>query len=322
LGLGTISTQDANNVNIDGGSITGITDLAIADGGTGASTESAARTNLGLEIGTDVQAFDTNTAKLDAATANFTGTLQEGGQNVVTADEVGTIASQDSNNVNIDGGSITGITDLAIADGGTGASTSSTARSNLGLGSIATQDDNDVNIDGGSIDGTSVGATTPSTGDFTNFTASGTAKFTSNGALVIPSGTQAERPTPQAAMLRFNADLSEFEGYNGTEWASVGGSAINDDTTTTSELFPLFVDATTGTAADVFVSDGNLGYTPSTGEFKAEELNAGNGLIVNSATVSSDYTIPTGSNAMSTGPVEVAGGVTVTVPDGSRWVVI
>lgn len=38
LGLGTIATQAANNVTITGGSITGITDLAVADGGTGVST--------------------------------------------------------------------------------------------------------------------------------------------------------------------------------------------------------------------------------------------------------------------------------------------
>lgn len=37
LGLGTIATQAANNVAITGGSITGITDLAVADGGTGVS---------------------------------------------------------------------------------------------------------------------------------------------------------------------------------------------------------------------------------------------------------------------------------------------
>lgn len=47
LGLGTIATQSAASVAITGGSITGITDLAIADGGTGASTASAARANLG-----------------------------------------------------------------------------------------------------------------------------------------------------------------------------------------------------------------------------------------------------------------------------------
>lgn len=42
LGLGTIATQNANNVSISGGAISGITDLAIADGGTGASTATAA----------------------------------------------------------------------------------------------------------------------------------------------------------------------------------------------------------------------------------------------------------------------------------------
>ena len=50
------------------------------------------------------------TAQYDDTTANFTGTLQEGGQNVVTADEVGTIASQDADSVNIDGGAIDGTT--------------------------------------------------------------------------------------------------------------------------------------------------------------------------------------------------------------------
>lgn len=42
LGLGSMATQSAVNVAITGGSIAGITDLAIADGGTGASTQQAA----------------------------------------------------------------------------------------------------------------------------------------------------------------------------------------------------------------------------------------------------------------------------------------
>lgn len=38
LGLGSISTQASNSVSITGGTITGITDLTVADGGSGAST--------------------------------------------------------------------------------------------------------------------------------------------------------------------------------------------------------------------------------------------------------------------------------------------
>lgn len=55
LGLGTIATQAANSVSITGGSISGITDLAIADGGTGASTAANARTNLELGTANSVQ---------------------------------------------------------------------------------------------------------------------------------------------------------------------------------------------------------------------------------------------------------------------------
>jgi hypothetical protein len=158
-------------------------------GGTGASTALAARANLGLEIGVNVQAYDAGLLSIaglttladrsiyttasdtyavytltaagrailddaDAAAQRTTLGLGNGATTTFSAfaltlaDDadaaasrttlgLGTIATQNANNVAITGGSVAGITDLAVADGGTGASDAGTARTNLGLGTAA-----------------------------------------------------------------------------------------------------------------------------------------------------------------------------------------
>jgi len=156
----------------------------------------------------------------------------------------------------------------------------------------------------------------------TGFTASSDSSFTSTGALSISKGTTGQRPSPASGMFRFNTTTTEFEGYNGTAWASVGGAALSNDTTTASNLFPLFASATSGTASSLFTSNAKFLYKPSTGELQASELVASNGIVVNSQTIAVSYTIAVGFSAMSSGPVTISSGQAVTVSSGSRWVVI
>ena len=86
--------------------------------------------------------------------------------------------------------------------------------------------------------------------------------------------------------------------------------------------YPLFSSTTSGTASTIYTSNAKLLYKPSTGDFQSSQLIASNGLHVNSQTVSVSYTVPTGSSAVSAGPITVASGQSVTLGSGARWIVL
>jgi hypothetical protein len=170
------------------------------------------------------------------------------------------------------------------------------------------------------INGT-VGATTPAVATVTTLTATADSAFTSTGALQLPVGTTAQQPAGAAGKLRFNSTTTQFEGYTGTAWTSVGGATLSNDTTTATNIYPLSASSTSGSATTVYTSNAKFLYKPSTGELQASEVTASNGLLLNATTVAASYTIGTGYNAMSVGPVTVASGQSVTVSSGQRWLV-
>ena len=75
-------------------------------------------------------------------------------------------------------------------------------------------------------------------------------------------------------MLRFNTTLSQFEGYDGTQWGGIGGAQ------------------------------------------------AGGVIQVNKTEVTVSYTLPTGSNGLSVGPITIDSGQSVTVSSGQRWLIL
>lgn len=124
----------------------------------------------------------------------------------------------------------------------------------------------------------------------TNLTVSGTTALTGfsstqdgvlsgTGQLTIPVGLISQRSaSPTNGMIRYNSEITKYEGYSNGNWSSLGGGA------------------TGGGSDEIFVENGQ--------------------------TVTTSYTIPSTKNAMSTGPISINSGVTVTVPDGSVWVVL
>lgn len=118
-----------------------------------------------------------------------------------------------------------------------------------------------------------------------NITGSLTATdLTANGttAIKVPVGTTAQRPTPAQGQLRFNSTDSSFEGYDGSAWGAIGGDAGGG--------------ATGGGSDAIFYENGQ--------------------------TVTTNYTITNGKNAMSAGPITINSGVTVTVGSGETWTVV
>jgi hypothetical protein len=145
----------------------------------------------------------------------------------------------------------------------------------------------------------------------------------------------------------------EYSGYrwNGTVWEVIGID-LNADYATTAELAAHEIDSTnihsitdtTVLATESYVDDAIAAFealpdqTGNSGEFLTTDgtntswapvppsspVGGGSDGVFyeNDQTVTASYTITSGKNAMSTGPIDIASGVDVTIPSGSVWVIL
>jgi hypothetical protein len=115
-----------------------------------------------------------------------------------------------------------------------------------------------------------------------------------------------------------NFTVSSDDQYDGTVTSVSGTGTVNGLTLTGTVTSS--GNLTLGGTLDLSSPPTIGNTTPNT--VAGTVIQATNGIVVNSNTVAASYTIPTGSSAMSAGPMTVASGQTVTVSSGSRWVVL
>jgi hypothetical protein len=136
-------------------------------------------------------------------------------------------------------------------------------------------------------------------------------------SLTVASGKGALFPT----ITGNDYFLCTLQNNAGTATEIVKVTAVSTDTFT-------IVRAQEGTTASAFSAGDKIELRITAGEMTnlvggaARGGNTDQVFFENGKTVNYNYTITSGKNAVSAGPVTVATGVTVTVPTGSRWVIV
>ena len=191
----------------------------------------------------------------------------------------------------------------------------------------------DVDINGGTIDGTTIGAAAPSTGAFTTLAASSTvsgAGFTARFASPGPIGNTAASTGAFTTLgATGNVTLGNAVGDNVTFNA---GTAVVPNNLIFSGTGTLTMPNGTTAQRPGSPAEGMIRYNTTEDEFEGYAdgawgsigggASADGAIYENVDDITDSYTITAGSNGMSVGPMTLAGGVTVTVPSGQRWVIL
>ena len=136
-------------------------------------------------------------------------------------------------------------------------------------------------------------------------------------SLTVASGKGALFPT----ITGTDYTMCTLQNTAGTTTEIVKVTALSGDVFT-------IVRAQEGTTASAFASGDKFELRVTAGEMtnlvggSARGGNTDQVFYENGQTVTANYTITSGKNAMTAGPVTINTGVTVTVPTGSRWVIV
>jgi hypothetical protein len=106
---------------------------------------------------------------------------------------------------------------------------------------------------------------------------------------------------------------------NGNVTVGVGGTGNVTVFATTGEYVTGLLSVTGNVTGGNILSSGNIS---TSGNVVGGQVLANNALILNNTTVSANYTVGTGINAFSVGPVTIANNVSVTISSGQRWIII
>jgi hypothetical protein len=316
-GAGAAVVDVTSVVDINGGTIDGVT-IGGASAGAATFTSAAVNGNItvtgtvdGRDVATDGSKLDGIEAGADVTdTANVTaaGALMDSeltnitavkalNQGVATTDSPSfaglTATTADINGGTIDGAVIGGSTPAAITG------TTGTFSGNVSISDkiIHTGDTNTairfpaadtVTVETSGSERLRV--TSTGTVGILTTTPAATLDVAGTGAIKVPVGTEAQRPTPATGQLRFNDDIDKFEGYDGTAWGTVGGGGG-------------FFKGENGSVGDATTGPGDI-------------------FRINEQELNTSVTISGTENASCTGPLAVASGVTLTVSAGGTLAVI